>query len=273
MLSTLHSPQTIFSWRHVPSWLMLTLAAGAVNAGAFLACQRFVTHVTGIATQIGLDVSSFWLMVDYALILGCFILGAAVSVLTIEGRARLTGRPWHAVPLLGVMAVLLLVALAGHAGVFGPFGGEVEQVADFALLAILAFAMGMQNATVATGTGMMIRTTHLTGPATDLGVHLALACLNKGEQRRSAVRGAALRAGKIVSFILGAAIMVPAVRAFSWLAFLLPTATVGLATVLSFIPSLLGKEGGVASELRDKLRAPASLPANLQDRSAPSHAA
>lgn len=238
MVSTLHTPQTIFSWRHLPSWMMLTLAAGAINAGAFLACQRFVTHVTGTATQIGLDIGSIWLMLDYALVLCCFILGAAIAVLIIEGRVRLGGKPWHAAPLLLVIAVLTLVALAGHAGVFGPFGGEVEEAPDFALLAILGFAMGMQNATVATSTGMMIRTTHLTGPATDLGVHLAMSCLSTGETRRSAMKGAALRAGKILSFILGAVLMVPAVKAISWLAFLMPTAAVVLATVVSFLPSL-----------------------------------
>jgi len=243
MLSTLHTPQTIFSWRHWPSWMMLALAAGAVNAGAFLSCQRFVTHVTGTATQIGLDISSILLMVDYTLVLGCFILGAAVSILAIEGRARVgSGRAWHAAPLLGVMVVLTVVAIAGQAGAFGPFGGTVEEAADFALLAILGFAMGMQNATVATSTGMMVRTTHLTGPATDLGVHLALSCLTAGEARRSALKGAALRAGKIVSFITGAALMVPAVKAVSWLAFLLPAAAVSMATVLSFIPSLVMTE-------------------------------
>lgn len=239
MLSTtLHTPQTIFSWRHLPSWMMLALAAGSVNAGAFLACQRFVTHVTGTATQIGLDISSVLLMVDYALVLGCFILGAALSIIGIEARARLGGRSWHAAPLVAVMAVLLLVTLLGQLGIFGAFGGEVEKASDFALLAILGFAMGMQNATVATSTGMMIRTTHLTGPATDLGVHLALSCLTEGDERRTALKGAALRAGKIVFFVIGAALMVPAVHAVAWLAFLMPAAAVALATVLSFMPSL-----------------------------------
>ena len=64
-----------------------------------------------------------------------------------------------------------------------------------------------------------------------------MSCLSEGETRRSAIKGAALRAGKIVSFITGAALMVPAVHALSWLAFLLPAAAVTAATVLSFAPS------------------------------------
>jgi len=35
---------------------MLCLAAGAINGLAVLACQRFVTHVTGSATRLGLEV-------------------------------------------------------------------------------------------------------------------------------------------------------------------------------------------------------------------------
>lgn len=237
MSRTLHSPQTIFSWRHAPSWMMLALAAGTVNAGAFMACQRFVTHVTGTATQIGLSVGAWWLVIDYAIVLGCFILGAASSVVAIEGRLRLGARPWHAAPLIGVTAVLIAVALAGHAGAFGAFGGTVDEPADFVLLAVLGFAMGLQNATVATSTGMMVRTTHMTGPATDLGVHLGSICFTKGEERHAALKGAALRAGKIASFIAGTMAMVPAVHAASWLAFLLPAMAVAAATVLSFIPS------------------------------------
>lgn len=46
MQITLHTPETIYSPRHVPSWLLLACAAGIVNGFAFLMCQQFVTHVT-----------------------------------------------------------------------------------------------------------------------------------------------------------------------------------------------------------------------------------
>ena len=55
--------------------------------------------------------------------------------------------------------------------------------------------------------------------------------------RHAALKGAALRAGKIVFFIACTTVMVPAVHAASWLAFLLPAMAVAVATVLSFIPS------------------------------------
>lgn len=55
MNMTLHTPETIYSPRHVPSWLLLSAAAGIVNGFAFLTCQQFVTHVTGTLTRLGLE--------------------------------------------------------------------------------------------------------------------------------------------------------------------------------------------------------------------------
>ena len=46
----------------------------------------------------------------------------------------------------------------------------VGDVFSIFLLSLLAFAMGLQNAAVASTTGLAVRTTHLTGPATDLGI-------------------------------------------------------------------------------------------------------
>lgn len=236
MSVALHTPPTIFSMRHVPSWLLLALAGGAVNAGAFMACQRFVTHVTGLTTQLGMDIGLWSLMAEYGVVVLCFIAGAGASVLALEGRHQRGKQPLHALPLVLVSFVLAGVAVTGHAGAFGPFGASVEQPTDFLLLSLLSFAMGLQNATVATSTGMAIRTTHMTGPATDLGVHLATSFFTEGEARRNALRGAALRGGKIIAFATGGALMVPVVHAGGYLAFLFPGMIIVAATALSFIP-------------------------------------
>ena len=69
--------------------------------------------------------------------------------------------------------------------------------------------MGLQNAAVASTTGLAVRTTHLTGPATDLGIHLGAALFATGQERRAAFKGATLRGGKILSFMVGAGLSVP----------------------------------------------------------------
>ena len=85
-------------------------------------------------------------------------------------------------PLVIVAMILTGIAVAGHAGAFGRFGGiHAAEPPPVALLSLLAFAMGLQNAAVASATGMAVRTTHLTGPATDLGIHLGTAWFLRGE--------------------------------------------------------------------------------------------
>ena len=237
MLS-LHTPRSVFSLRHAPSWLLLACSAGSVNAIAFMACSRFVTHVTGTVSRIGID--SGTIALDYALVLGCFILGAMSSATLIEVRYHRRQQPLYAMPLAMVAAILALLALTGSAGLFGKFGGSVEDPHDFVFLAIVAFAMGLQNAAVATSTGMLVRTTHMTGPATDLGVHLATALHSKGEPRRVALQNAALRAGKITAFTVGAAAGAALAGTFGYGALLAPALVIAAATALSFVrvPSL-----------------------------------
>ena len=84
--NVLLSAREVLSLRHAPSMFLLAMGAGAVNAGAFAVCERFVTHVTGTATRIGIDVGQWTLMLEYSAVLLAFIAGAMASVLAIQGR-------------------------------------------------------------------------------------------------------------------------------------------------------------------------------------------
>jgi uncharacterized membrane protein YoaK (UPF0700 family) len=215
----------VLAGRNIGSWSALAFAAGFVNAVAFLACQRFVTHVTGILTHAGVDEGRWTLFAEYLAVLLCFIAGAMTAVLVLDGR-RLRGLPslpW--VPLSTVSVLLAGCALAGHLGLFGAFGAEVESRRDFVLLWILAFAMGLQNASVGNATGSLVRTTHMTGTATDLGVALAFLMLRdtSPDTRYAAKRTLILRGSKVIAFILGgvgAALVVPSL---AYLSFLIPS--------------------------------------------------
>jgi uncharacterized membrane protein YoaK (UPF0700 family) len=226
----------LLSVRHGSSMLVLALGAGAVNAGAFAVCARFVTHVTGTATRVGLDWGHWLLMLEYLMVLVAFIAGAMASVLAIQGRASRGKKPLYAAPLLAAAALLLVTAVLGSAGAFGPVGGTPEEPADFAFLSLVAFAMGLMNAGVATSTALAVRTTHMTGPATDFGVSLANAWLGEGEARRQALRLAALRGGKVAAFIAGAGLMLPLAGQLGWAAFAAPAAALTWAAIRSFLP-------------------------------------
>jgi uncharacterized membrane protein YoaK (UPF0700 family) len=233
---TLHRPDTVFSLRHAPSWLMLCLAAGAVNGTTLLACQRFVTHITGSVTRLGVEAMHLNIMLDFALVLACFIGGAALAGLLINGRVHRGKRPLFSLPLWITAGTTACVGVVGHLGWLGPFGTSVDEPENFVHLCALSFAMGLQNAAVATSTGQLVRTTHLTGPATDLGLHLAELLFAQGRTRALAKQHALLRSGKIVSYALGAAVSVPLSYAYGYLSLLVPASAIAVATLLSFVP-------------------------------------
>jgi uncharacterized membrane protein YoaK (UPF0700 family) len=91
------------------------------------------------------------------------------------------------------------------------------------------------NASVASSTAVAVRTTHMTGPATDFGVSLAVAWFSEGAKRQEALQLAALRGGKLVAFIVGAALMFPLITRVGHAAFLAPALAIAAATVRSFM--------------------------------------
>lgn len=241
----------VLAGRNIWSWTALAFGAGSVNATAFLACQRFVTHVTGILTHAGVDEGSWGLAVDYVAVLLCFVLGAMTAVLLLDGR-RLRGMsalPW--LPLVTVSVLLTAVSIAGQFGAFGVFGTEVESDRDFVLLSVLALAMGLQNASVGNATGSLVRTTHMTGPATDLGVALAFMLLPglPADTKWAAKRTAILRGAKLAAFALGAVAAAVIVPHLGYLAFLMPAAICAMVAVAVF---------GV-TDVKGKVRARTSL--------------
>jgi uncharacterized membrane protein YoaK (UPF0700 family) len=234
---TLHTPETLFAARHVPSWLLLAAASGVVDGFAFLYFQQAVTYVTGIATRVGLEYRDVGIAAEYGAVFGSFLAGAAAAFVVIQWRADAGGRDRWAVPLFTVAAIMAGVGLVGHANGFGPLTMLVAtDPPPVTMLSLLAFAAGMQNAAVAATTGMAVRTTHLTGPTTDLGLLLGAATMTDGANRRAALRGAGLRAGMVLAFVTGAGLAVPLGAALGYLCLLVPAGFVLAAGLLSFQP-------------------------------------
>lgn len=205
-LSPILEASAVHDRRMLSVWLAATFSAGMVNATTLAACRRYVTHVTGTLTLIGSDYSRITLLLDYVLVAFAFVVGAMLSFRLIDGRRVNNQDPWPTAPLFMVAGCLVLVALLGASDAFGPFGQTVETTGDFVLLGILAFAMGLQNASVATTTGMIVRTTHMTGPLTDFSVALSAYLSNAPEAVRETAReSAVLRGSKILAFVMGCA--------------------------------------------------------------------
>lgn len=233
----LHTPATIYAPRHLPSWLLLAAAAGFVNGFAFLQCQQFVTHVTGTATRLGLEWPQAGVAAEYAAVLLAFIAGGAVAAVVVQWRARRAKADRWVTPLFAIAALLAGVGVAGQAGLYGPFGGVLTtDPQPLLLMALLAFAAGAQNAAVASTTGMSVRTTHFTGPATDIGLLVGASVFCSAAERGPLLRGAALRAGMLLAFVAGAGLALPVAGAVGFLALLVPSGCVAVAGGLSFVP-------------------------------------
>lgn len=154
--------------RLLAAWL--SIIAGYVNSAGFLIVGSFTSHVTGNAGRLANDVVQRDLPAAaraFLLVLA-FFLGAFAANLLLLTRL-ISRRAWmYALLLLIEAALLALFARTGHESLelLGP------RLADLKA-AVLCFAMGLQNSMVTLISDARVRTTHLTGVVTDLGIEAA----------------------------------------------------------------------------------------------------
>lgn len=146
-----------------------------MNAGGFLACHQFVSHVTGYGTSVGaaLGRQSYLGTLELAVAPLCFLAGAIYAGWLIDRRELRGQEPGVIAGFLSLAAANLVVYLGGVSGLFGIFGEPLDLQHDFLLLFLLCFACGLQNGLTTNLTGGQVRTTHLTGPTTDIGLSYA----------------------------------------------------------------------------------------------------
>ncbi len=146
----------------------LAFIAGATNAGGFLAVHQYTSHMTGIvsAAADSLALGDYLPAFAGAGALLSFVSGAAVTAIMVNYARRHRMASEYALPLL-LEAILLLcfgvlgARLAGIEGLFVPV-----------TVMLLCFIMGLQNAVMTKLSRAEIRTTHLTGTVTDIGIEL-----------------------------------------------------------------------------------------------------
>ena len=147
---------------------VLAFVAGAINAGGFLLIGLYTSHMTGFASMLAdnLVLGNTRLVLGALGALLAFTAGAAFTAVLVNWSRHHWLRSEYALPLL-FEAVLLLV--------FGLMGATMTRQTPFAVplaLLVLAFTMGLQNALVSKISSSQIRTTHMTGVITDLGIEL-----------------------------------------------------------------------------------------------------
>lgn len=211
----------------------LAFVAGATNAGGFLAVGQYTSHMTGIVSALADDLAFARARVALAALgsVLAFVTGAMTTAVTVNWARRHDLQSRFAVPLLLEAALLLCFGLLGQM-----LAQYTMMVAPLTVLT-LCFLMGLQNAVITKISGAVIRTTHVTGLLTDVGIELGrLLYMNRadlGEPVRGNRERLFVHLALLVSFLGGGIMGALGFRAFGYVA-TLPLA--GLLIVLSLKP-------------------------------------
>jgi uncharacterized membrane protein YoaK (UPF0700 family) len=138
----------------------LAALAGYVNVVVLGFFQVPVSHMSGAVSRLGMDlaVGNLTDLLVVLSIVGGFLLGAILSGVIIGGRKLVPGRRYGVALLIeGALLALSVLLLA--------WGSSLG-------LSLAAMACGVQNAMASSYYGLVIRTTHVTGIVTDIGVML-----------------------------------------------------------------------------------------------------
>ncbi|GLH69676.1 DUF1275 family protein [Geothrix rubra] len=160
------------------AWAM-AFVAGAVNAGGFLAVGHYTSHMTGVASTMAdmmalgdMETALAALAMMLSFMAGAFL---CTTLISLGQRRRMRSR-----------YALTLVLESGFLLVFGLMGARLETEIRFTLpttVMLLCFIMGMHNAVTSIISGAAVRTTHMTGTVTDIGIELSrLAYVNRHQR-------------------------------------------------------------------------------------------
>ena len=160
---------------------VLSFVAGIVNATGFLSFGQLTTNVTGHFAFFINDLAQFdvWKGSIYFLYIFSFLLGSFSSSLLMEIFKENKKLNVFLLPTLVESLILLFIGLAVHRLAFS--SNEV-------IVCLLLFAMGLQNSFVTKISNAVVRTTHLTGLFTDLGIDLSQLFFPKAHPNRDKLK-------------------------------------------------------------------------------------
>ena len=160
------------SWVWSGAWL-LAFVAGMVNVAGLLGFDRHsITHHTGNTSLLAeaLARGNLAEMGQVAAIIAAFVVGCALSGYLVQDSTLQLGRRYSVALLLAAVLLASAVPLLQSRSNLG--------------MVLAAGACGLQNAMVSAYSGAVVRTTHLTGMFTDLGIFLGHALRGLPVDRR-----------------------------------------------------------------------------------------
>ena len=178
---------------------LLSFVAGMVNVTGVLSIQTLITNVTGHFAYFAEEIMKrdYAAAMTFFVFIIFFLFGAFISNFLSELVSKKHPNLHHVIPISIEITILIGVAIFGVQTELG--SNEGKWVASSML-----FAMGMQNALVTKISKSTVRTTHLTGLFTDLGIELSqLFFYKKPEERKRLKKSIYLRLSIIAFFFIG----------------------------------------------------------------------
>lgn len=156
---------------------LLSFVAGLVSVTGFLAVAQLTTNVTGHFAFLVDEVYKLnpWHSLVYFLYILFFLAGSFTSNFAIEKISRRDSNYVYIIPTFVESLILFFL---------GIFGKYLLPENPHLIACILLFAMGAQNALVTRISNAVVRTTHLTGLFTDLGIELSQLFFYKDKDSR-----------------------------------------------------------------------------------------
>lgn len=176
---------------------LLSFVAGIVNVAGFLAVAKLTTNVTGHFAFFVDEVFKlkFWEGFIYFLYIFFFFLGSFSSSFLVEVISRKNENYVYIIPTSIECLILAIIAV---------FGGNLVTQNPNLIAFSLLFAMGLQNSLVTRISNASVRTTHLTGLFTDLGIELSqLFFYREDETKKKLISSIKLRLTIISFFFIG----------------------------------------------------------------------
>ena len=186
----------------LPRWVwvgagLLACVAGMVNVVGYLGFEhQAVTHLTGTTTLLGEAVARRDLRAISHLggVALAFMAGAAISGMIVQDSTLKLGRRYGVALVLESLLLFAAIPLFMQGRLAGPL--------------LAAMACGLQNAMATTYSGAVIRTSHLSGMFTDLGIGLGHALRGMPLQKRRLLLCGLIISGFFTGAVLGALLFV-----------------------------------------------------------------
>jgi len=216
----------------LPKWVwsgawVLAFIAGIVNVVGFLGYEHHaISHLTGNTSLLGASLGNYdWqscLRVSGGIV--AFVFGTIISAFIIEDSALKLGSRYSVALLMEAGLLACAVPFMQSANVFGYY--------------CAACACGLQNAMVTTYSGSVVRTTHVSGMYTDLGIAIGHVLRGRQVDKKRLKLCVIVISGFIAGGFLGALLF----NKIDYKVLYLPAALTGLTALIYQVLSFKAKQ-------------------------------